>query len=500
MIEKWANAGELPAFKSLMATSMWGDVENPRGLEAGSCWPAFYTGLLPSDTGQYDGARKFNPQTYEQYFFRPASSPYDAIWTILSKAGKLCGVIDAPYNYPVHEINGIKVVDRGSHVPAGGTDYMDFRTHPAELADEIVRTFGPDPAKGNSSDIFDVSTAAGVKHFRDIYVNRIDNKTDMTLHYWRQRPWDFFMCVFTEAHCVGHRCWHVHDAASPDYDPALAAAVGDPVKDIYVALDRAVGRLVEAGGDDAQVVVFLSHGMGPGYSGTRLLDRILARLDNSSVSTQSNPLMSFVRAGWRAMPDAIRRPLKPLRHKVSHDGFQPNRKGRRFFEILANDRTGGVRINLVGREAHGLVQPGAEYDAVCRQLIADLRDVKNAESGEPLAEEVFLVRDHYSGPCLAELPDILMTWNRSHPINAAASDKIGVVDKTGLFLTRSGDHRPVGRFFAVSPDWAPRRLNQTVKVQDFAPTFAQMLSVGVSHTRGTPIAPLLRQKSNAAAD
>jgi hypothetical protein len=240
--------------------------------------------------------------------------------------------------------------------------------------------------------------------------------------------------------------------------------------------------------------------MGPGYSGTRLLDRILARLDNSAVSTQSNPLMSLVRAGWRAMPDAVRRPLKPLRHKVSHDGFQPNRKGRRFFEILANDRTGGVRINLVGREAHGLVQPGAEYDALCRQLIADLKDVKNAESGEPLAEEVFLVRDHYTGPCLEELPDILMTWNRSHPINAAKSDKIGVVDKTGLFLTRSGDHRPVGRFFAVSPDWAPRRLNQTVKVQDFAPTFAEMLSVGMSHTRGTPIAPLLRRKADAAAD
>lgn len=499
IIGEWANAGLLPAFKSLMSGSTWGDVENPRGLEAGSCWPTFYSGCLPSETGQYDGARRFDPQSYMDVSYRPDASTRNAIWTVLSKAGKLCGVIDAPYNYPVHEINGIKVNDRGSHVPAGGSDYMEFKTHPAELADEIVRQFGPDPAKGHSSDFFDLSTASGVKHFRDIYVGRIENKTDMALHYWQQKPWDFFMTVFTEAHCVGHRCWHIHDASHPDHDPAIAAAVGDPVKDIYIALDRAVGRLVEAGKKDGRVLVFLSHGMGPGYSATRLLDRILVRLDEGRMVTRSQPLMKLLRAGWRSMPDAIRRPLKPLRNKVSNDNFQPNRKGRRFFEIIANDRTGGIRINLAGREAHGIVQPGEEYEALCRQLVADLSEVKNAESGEPLAEEIFQVRDHFSGPNLDKLPDILMTWNRSHPINAATSEKIGIVDKTGLCLTRSGDHRPLGCFFAVAPDWPHQRLNQPVKVQDFAPTIAELFSVSMGKIQGKPIAAMRAHVSNLAA-
>jgi predicted AlkP superfamily phosphohydrolase/phosphomutase len=148
---------------------------------------------------------------------------------------------------------------------------------------------------------------------------------------------------------------------------------------------------------------------------------------------------------------------------------------------------------------HGIVQPGEEYEALCRQLVADLSEVKNAESGEPLAVEIFQVRDHYSGPNLDKLPDILMSWNRSHPINAATSEKIGIVDKTGLCLTRSGDHRPFGRFFAVAPDWPVQRLNQPVKVQDFAPTIAELFSISMGNIQGKPIAAMRAHVSKLAA-
>ena len=487
LIECWANTGDLPNFRSLFDSAIQGDVENPHGLEAGSCWPTFYFGLLPSESGQFDGARQFDAKRYDHVSYRPNSTPTDAIWTTLSEAGKRCGVIDAPYSFPVDDIDGIKVVDRGAHVPSGGGDYMEFRTHPKELAAEIEQLFGKDPAGGHSSDNFSVDTADDVARFRDIYVRRIENKTDMALHYWRTQHFDFFMPVFTEAHCVGHRCWHVHDANHPDHDPAVIADAGDPVKDIYAALDRAVGRLIDAVRDEARVVVYLSHGMGSGYSGTRLLDRILANMDSQSTATQSGPVMELVRTVWRNMPDAVRRPLKPLRDRVSRDGFQPNREGRRFFEVFANDRTGGIRINLAGREAHGIVQPGTEYNAVCDQLIADLNQVVNAETGEPIATEILRTRDLYSGERIDNLPDILVTWNRNHPINAASSPKIGIVDKTGLMLTRSGDHLPVGRFFGIAPDWAARRLNTSVRAQDFAPTFAELLGVPPAKTDGVAI-------------
>jgi predicted AlkP superfamily phosphohydrolase/phosphomutase len=182
-----------------------------------------------------------------------------------------------------------------------------------------------------------------------------------------------------------------------------------------------------------------------------------------------------------------------MRDKVSHDGFQPGRKTRRYFEVFANDRTGGIRINLEGRESHGIVKPGAEYDQLCAQLVADFGEMINDETGEPLVKEVLITREHYQGENIDYLPDILVTWNRSAPINAVRSSKIGRVDATGLVIPdiRSGDHRPVGRFFALADDWPHHRLHDNVKAEDFAPTIAQLLSVEIKDTDGNPISALL---------
>src|SRR6185436_19531560 len=55
--------------------------------------------------------------------------------------------------------------------------------------------------------------------------------------------------------------------------------IGDPLRDVYIALDAAVGRLLEAAGPDTTAVVLCSHGMGPHYDGTHLLEEILYHWD-----------------------------------------------------------------------------------------------------------------------------------------------------------------------------------------------------------------------------
>lgn len=496
IIEKWAAEGVLPHFKKLLDNSIYGDIDVPRGLEAGCVWPTFYFGLRPGNMGQYDGARLFDPSRYDHYSYQPSKDSTPPIWTTLSQAGKLCAVIDAPYNYPVDNINGIKIVDRAGHVPAGGGDFLRLRTHPPELAEEIVSMFGPDPAGGRSSDYFAMDTVEQIDEFRRIYTSRIANKTDMILHYWDKKPWDFFMSVFTEAHCAGHRCWHLHDPQHHQHNADLAKAAGNPLKDIYIALDQAVGRLIEAVKDDARIIVFLSHGMGPRHTGTRVLDRILARLDNQRVATRSNPLLNLARRIWRHLPEQLRKPFLKVRNNLTNDGFQPNRHQRRFFEVYANDRTAGIRINLAGREANGIVE-AAQFDALCDQLTADLLALKNQESSEPAVREVIRVKDMYAGPFRDHLPDLLVTWNRSHPINFIGSDKTGIVDTVGIDMTtRTGDHRIKGRFFAIANDWLPHKLESNVKTEDFAPTIAALTAVTLEKTDGKIIADLVSVPSN----
>jgi hypothetical protein len=124
-----------------------------------------------------------------------------------------------------------------------------------------------------------------------------------------------------------------------------------------MALDRAVGRLGEAASREVPVITYPSYGIGPGYSGTRLLDHILTLFQNRAPSAQNGLLMGSARVLWRRMLDSLRRPLKPWRNSVSDNGFKPGRRSRSYFEVFADDRSGGIRLNLSGREAHGIVAP-----------------------------------------------------------------------------------------------------------------------------------------------
>jgi predicted AlkP superfamily phosphohydrolase/phosphomutase len=502
LVDMWVAEGCLPTFKKLMATAVWGDTENPGGLESGSIWTTFGAGLNPAKTGQFDASRHFDSATYLFKTFHPDEPRNPPIWTVLSDAGKLCGVIDFPFDYPLHNINGIKVNDRFVHGPAGGGSKITFRTHPEELADEILELFGPDPGEGLMTAQHVLDTPEQIDKFRNAYLKRIENKTDMALHYWRQQPFDFFATVFTEAHSVGHRLWRLHDKNDPNYDPSLES-IGNPLKDIYIAIDAALARIIDGVQSDARVVVFQSHGMGPRRSATYLLDRILVRLSGGDVQTGSVSLRETVRGIYRKLPPNVvavfKRTMKPLRDKVMQRGFQPNRKDRPYFEVYNSDNHGGIRINLIGRDPHGKVAL-EDYDRVCDQIIADMFDVVNDETGEPLVVNAYKVRDYFEGPYIDELPDISLEWKRTAPIRAVRSPKIGRVDTAGIYSNRSGDHMLGGRFFAVAPDWPHKKLNRLVRGHDFAPTFAQLFGQTMEKTDGELIQELLSRSVNEAPE
>ena len=95
-----------------------------------------------------------------------------------------------------------------------------------------------------------------------------------------QGGWDLFLTVFGESHAIGHQQWHLHDPSHPRFDPeAVKTLGGDPNLQVYQDLDASLGEILSQVGEDTTVLVLLSHGMGPHYDGTHLLDEILNRID-----------------------------------------------------------------------------------------------------------------------------------------------------------------------------------------------------------------------------
>ena len=498
LIARWIGDGTMPTFRRLLDTAAWGRIDNPSGMVAGSVWQSFHTGVWPGRHGQYEGTKHFDPATYEDgAYLQRADLPRETIWEMLSRNGRRVAVLDAPFAFLADDLDGVQINEWGTHERrALSRGRPQFHTRPPELRDEILSRYGSDPLGMHEvqCDAFKPRNPRELIPFRNALIRRIEIKTRMTLDLLRREPWAYFESIFFAAHCIGHQCWHYHDPSHPRHDPAAASAVGDPVREVYVALDRALGQMLESVGTDATLLVYCSHGMGPNYTATGgMLDRILLALEGIESPQRLERAIGMARDLWRRAPEPLRKLLVPLRARDFEAGvqkrIQPAKAERRYFEVQVDGASGGVRINLKGREAQGKVEP-AEYDEVCRSLTRDLLDVVNADTGKPLVARVLRTAEVYPGPFVQRMPDLLLEWNRERPIVRVSSPKIATVTHPRPSL-RSGDHRPGGLFAALGPGVQPGELGRIVSVVDFAPTFAALLGVCDFDFDGTPIAALL---------
>jgi predicted AlkP superfamily phosphohydrolase/phosphomutase len=482
LIRQWAQEGVLPIFRMLFDTTAWAFTQNPIAIEASSAWPSFYTGALPGRTGQYIGRVHFCPKTYEDRVpYEKQEITVDPIWTRLSRAGKRVAVIDAPYTLLEEGLNGVQLIDWGTHARAGG---KGVRTWPPQLVQEVIARFGED--KVGESDAARPRTAHEHNVFRKKLIDRIARKTALALHILQQSDWDFYLIVFGEAHSAGHNCWYLHDPTHPRHDKALARKVGNPIKDIYIKMDAAMGEILNRLGPDTLAFVFLSHGMGPHHSGSEFLDDILFRLEKGRGSAMRELIADVVKGIWIRLPHSLRNILMPLRHLANRALVENKKADRQYFEMENNYKTAGVRINLIGRERKGKVKQGEEYEALCKQLTEDLLSLINPATGRPLVNQIYRTKELYDGPRLNDLPDLLVDWNREAPIEAACSPKIGTM-KNRRLIGRSGDHRPQGMIFARSRSIRPGQVHRTVPVIDFAPTFGALLGVELQGIDGQPV-------------
>lgn len=486
LILRWAKEGLLPSFRTLLEKGAWELTTNPPGLYVGAVWPSFFTGVSPARHGRYCHTQ-ITPGTYDNHRFHASEIKWGPFWNDLSRAGKRLAVIDVPKTFLCRNLNGIQIVDWGTHDP----DAAGFCTWPTSLATEVEARFGRDPVgacdkEGRGDEELEA--------LRDALLNRIERKAEISRYFLEQGGWDLFLTVFSESHCAGHQFWHLHDPTHPKHDEEMARYLGDPIQDIYIAIDAAVGQLLERVGSQTTVFVLASHGMGPHYSGNFLLDEILRRLENAKLSMTHRKMAEALRWIWERTPLALRKPLRPVQNRIQRRLAEAlpafNILGtHQCFQVPNNDVFGGIRIKLVGREPHGRIRPGAECEAFCEELSRDLLTLVNLDTGKPVVRKVLRTADLYHGEQMDHLPDLMVEWNQEAPISSIYSPKTGRIE--GIFSgNRTGDHKPNGIFMVMGPSITPGRLERTVSIMDFAPTLALLLGVGLPKIDGQPILAL----------
>jgi len=162
----------------------------------------------------------------------------------------------------------------------------------------------------------------------------------------------------------------------------------------------------------------------------------------------------------------------------------------RAFAVPSNNMTGAIRINLKGREPEGLVGPGVEYEALRQEIVDALLALKNPETGRPAVQWVARVEDLYEGPRLRDMPDLLVEWDHSAPIDTLCSPRIGRVSQA-FGGHRTGDHWQNG--LLIGRGFRTGEIAEQVCTQDIAPTILDFFDVPRPATcEGKSALPFLR--------
>ncbi|MBN2448728.1 MAG: alkaline phosphatase family protein [Phycisphaerae bacterium] len=150
----------------------------------------------------------------------------------------------------------------------------------------------------------------------------------------------------------------------------------------------------------------------------------------------------------------------------------------------------GMFINQKGREAHGIVAPGAETKAVKAAIIEKLAGLVDDQSGDVAIRRVFDREEVYKGPYRATAPDLVIGYNRGYRVawDTAVGKITGAVfhDNTKAW---SGDH-------CIDPELIPGVIfcshkieSEAPRLMDLGPTTLDLFGVDVpANMDGRPLA------------
>jgi predicted AlkP superfamily phosphohydrolase/phosphomutase len=253
--------------------------------------------------------------------------------------------------------------------------------------------------------------------------------------------------VFETTDSIQHMFFRYLDKAHPALKASPAKMSAAVVEDLYRKMDELVGRVAAGLGPRGVLFVMSDHGFKSFRRGVNL---------NS----------------W-----------------LRRNGYLTLVEGRtesgEWFKDVDWDRTrayglglGGVYLNLKGREARGLVAPGAEAAALKAELARKLVDLRDGPNGPAAITRIYDRDAVYAGPYKDNAPDLIIGYNEGY--RASWDGVTGIVDDTVIEdngKAWSGDH-------CIDPALVPGVLFSSLglktdkpSIMDIAPTVLELFGI-----------------------
>jgi predicted AlkP superfamily phosphohydrolase/phosphomutase len=300
----------------------------------------------------------------------------------------------------------------------------------------------------------------------------------------RRHPWDLLLVVFAELHPAGHYLWPEHVPVCHG-NSSTADLSAPKLRDLYAAVDAAIGEIIKECGDDVTVFIVSGDGVGPNHCAWHLLPQVLSRLGFTGAPLadpdNGNSQKSLVDRLRNAVPPRVRSEIQSrlpwqLRHWLALRVAAASTDWSRTKAFtLPADLEGCIRINLRGREPQGIVAPGGQYEEVCAELTEALEKLINPATGRPVVRQVCRIDRLFPGDRCDHLPDLTVIWNDDAEIREVYSDPLGLVSEAPND-PRTGTHYPRG-FMAVRGPRSKVGKIHGGHIADIAPTVLAHLGI-----------------------
>jgi predicted AlkP superfamily phosphohydrolase/phosphomutase len=484
LIDRWCNEGYLPTLQTLRQQGTWRWLKTTAEVMHVSAWPSLYSGTTPGQHGMYH-AYQIRAGDQDAHRTRADECARPPFWKFLDDAGKQCIILDAFMNYPLRDFGGIQILEYGTW-----TYFSEPFASPDGIWNEMIAKFGPYPAPEHTK-------VLGMPESREFHRQLIAGakvKSKVVRWLMSEKPWDMFFVTFGEPHPAGHYLWHQEDTSFPTHPQSAIPGLENAVRDVYVAVDSAIGEILSELDDSVTVMVTSGDGMGPNYAGCHLVPEVLNRLDlyyaagvgqAGGAKSAKKSLVSSVRD---LIPLGVRRAVsrclpRNINHRLTVKWASENIDWSRTKAFcIPNANEGYIRLNLKGREPNGLVDQGRAYAEMLAELKERMQELVNPQNGQIAAEQVVCIDDVFPGEQRRHLPDLVVNWNiESKVLNELASEKCGLVrSKNAGYQTApyyTGNHRPSAFTLTRGPIVRQGDALKGGHIIDVAPTILAMLGV-----------------------
>ncbi|PYP82821.1 MAG: hypothetical protein DMF61_25225 [Blastocatellia bacterium AA13] len=484
LLDPLMDAGIMPRLQQFIQQGVRGLLETTIPPITPTAWVSWMTGKNPGKHGVFEFLlrRKGSGAMPDQ----PVSAHSRdglAFWDILGRMGKKAIVTNVPCTYPPIPLNGLMISD--FLTPRGRRDF----SFPIDLVEEIESKFGPYQLY-----ITEVYSKGKVNAILNQLFDELEYKTKVNRYLMSEYGWDVFATHYWGTDRFQHELWHLLDESHPFFDKKEHDANIGRINEYWNTVDSTMGKLFDDVGESATVYLGSDHGFGPIK---KFLCFNVWLIEEGLLVLKRDAMTRFKRALFRigltpdlAYRSAMRLGLAHLRLSVGVTNRSTLMKLGNLLMLSLGDvdwsRTvayskgnyGQVFINLRGREANGIVDPGPECEKTIGRIVEKLKTLKDPETGERLIGPIWRREDLYSGPHSEESPDIqFLPSDMTHK-------PLGTLDLTSnKFITpvygNSGDHRMHGIMLGRGPELKQGADIHGARIIDYAPTILHTFGVEV---------------------